>query len=132
MLAVTESEGNPILLEPTTGVKELLAYIARFVRAESRVRYVAGWGTSSHNVTVAEVIMLSLSHSPGRSGEVEAAIGRREGGSVDADIRKEALECEGGDLRLIDPICKLKQTRLLVFVPVGAFLCNGLPRLPFL
>lgn len=39
---------------------------------------------------------------------VETAIGRREGGSVDANIRKEALGCEGGDLRLVDPICKLK------------------------
>lgn len=64
---------------------------------------------------------------------MKAAIGRREGGSVDADIRKEALECEGGDLCLVDPICKLKQPRLLPFIKTatsGALLRDALQCLP--
>lgn len=46
---------------------------------------------------------------------IEATVGRREG--VDADIRKEELEYEGGDLCLVYPICRLKQPGLLVFRP---------------
>ena len=80
MLAVKKSEGNPALLE-STGAKELLAYYARDVGAESRVcrgvgDLVAQYSQGGGDEAVVKTLPRAESEEIER---IEVRVGRREG-----------------------------------------------------
>lgn len=80
MLAVKKSEGNPALLE-STGAKELLAYYARDVGAESRVcrgvgDLVAQYSQGGGDEAVVKTLPRTESEEIER---IEVRVGRREG-----------------------------------------------------